>query len=51
MQLRELENYKLVSKTAYPGLLPKVDYHLTDIGRSVLPIIKMWTNGVNRIER
>jgi len=41
MQLRELENYKLVSKTIYPGLPPKVEYHLTEMGRSVLPIIKM----------
>jgi DNA-binding HxlR family transcriptional regulator len=41
MQLKELENYKLVSKTVYPGLPPKVEYHLTDMGRSVLPMIKM----------
>lgn len=41
MQLRELENYKMVSKTIYPGLPPKVEYQLTDMGRSVLPIVKM----------
>lgn len=41
IQLRELENYKLVSKIVYPGLPPKVEYHLTEMGRSVLPIINM----------
>lgn len=39
IQLRELENYKIVSKTIYPGLPPKVEYNLTPMGRSILPII------------
>jgi DNA-binding HxlR family transcriptional regulator len=39
IQLRELENYKIVSKTIYPGLPPKVEYNLTAMGRSILPII------------
>jgi DNA-binding HxlR family transcriptional regulator len=41
MQLRELENYNVVSKKIYPGLPPKVEYSLTDMGRSILPIIAM----------
>lgn len=44
MQLRELENYKLVSKIIYPGLPPRVEYSLTDMGRSVLPIIALMDN-------
>jgi DNA-binding HxlR family transcriptional regulator len=41
MQLRELENFKIVSKKVYPGLPPKVEYSLTDLGKSILPIVTM----------
>lgn len=41
MQLRELEHFMVVGKTIYPGLPPKVEYHLTEMGRSILPIISM----------
>lgn len=41
LQLKELENYKVVRKKIYPGLPPHVEYYLTDMGKSILPIIAM----------
>lgn len=41
MQLKELEHYRVVHKKVYPGLPPKVEYFLTDMGRSILPIVAM----------
>lgn len=39
MQLKELENYKVVRKKIYPGLPPRVEYYLTYLGESILPIV------------
>lgn len=39
VQLKELENHGMVEKKAYPQLPPKVEYSLTEIGRSLIPII------------
>lgn len=39
MQLRELEDYGIIGKKIFSGLPLKVEYHLTEAGRSVLPII------------
>jgi DNA-binding HxlR family transcriptional regulator len=39
IQLKELVDYKVVSKKIYPGLPPRVEYYLTDMGKSILPII------------
>lgn len=39
MHLRELEDYQLISKKTYPGFPLKVEYFLTDIGESTLPVI------------
>lgn len=41
MQLKELENYKIVRKKIYPGLPPRVEYYLTSMGESILPIIAL----------
>lgn len=38
-QLKELEDHKLVSKTIYPVVPPKVEYRLTDFGKSLIPTI------------
>ena len=38
-QLRELEAAGIVTRTVYAEVPPRVDYALTDRGRSVLPII------------
>lgn len=39
MQLKQLEEHKLVFKLIYPQLPPKVEYGLTDFGKSLIPII------------
>ncbi len=38
-QLRELENCKLIHREVYPVIPPKVEYSLTETGRSLLPIL------------
>lgn len=39
MQLNELEQHQLVFKVIYPVLPPKVEYQLTDLGKTLIPII------------
>ena len=44
-QLRELEADGILTRTVYAEVPPRVDYALTETGRSVLPIIeqmKLW---------
>lgn len=38
-QLRELEAQTLVHREVYPVIPPKVEYSLTDTGRSLMPIL------------
>lgn len=39
VQLKELESHGMIAKKIYPQLPPKVEYSLTEIGWSLMPII------------
>ena len=38
-QLRELEASQLISREVYPVVPPRVEYSLTELGKSLLPIL------------
>ena len=38
-QLRELEAQQLIHREVFPVVPPKVEYSLTDLGRSLMPIL------------
>ncbi len=38
-QLREMESQKLIRREVFPVIPPKVEYSLTDLGKSLLPIL------------
>src|SRR5690606_26888219 len=39
IQLRELEQHELVVRKIYPVVPPKVEYSLTEFGKSLIPVI------------
>ncbi len=43
-QLRELENVKLINRKVFTEVPPKVEYSLTDFGKSLSPILKGFAN-------
>ena len=50
-QLRELEDHLIVHREVYPVVLPKVEYSLTEYGRSLMPILDaMYDWGKDYIE-
>lgn len=38
--LKELENDELLTRTIYPVMPPKVDYKLTELGKSLKPLVE-----------
>ncbi len=38
-QLRELESNKLIHREVYPVIPPKVEYSLTETGKSLIPVL------------
>ena len=47
-QLRELEAQKLVHREVFPVIPPKVEYSLTDLGKSLIPVLiamRDWGSG------
>jgi len=41
MQLRKLEEDKLIYRKVYPIVPPKVEYGLTEVGKRILPILEI----------
>ena len=39
MQLKELEDHELITKKIYPIVPPKVEYSLTEFGKTLIPVI------------
>jgi DNA-binding HxlR family transcriptional regulator len=39
MQLKELEEHELITKMIYPVVPPKVEYSLTEFGKTLIPVI------------
>ena len=38
-QLREMEAQNLIHREVYPVVPPKIEYSLTDLGRSLMPVL------------
>jgi DNA-binding HxlR family transcriptional regulator len=50
-QLRELEIDRIIGRTVHPGVPPKVEYTLTDFGRTLEPVLHMLRNwGVESLD-
>lgn len=44
IQLKELEAHELISKIIYPVVPPKVEYSLTEFGKTLIPVISVLGN-------
>lgn len=43
-QLKELEDYGIIERIVYPVAPPKVEYFLTGLGKSLIPVINVMDN-------
>jgi DNA-binding HxlR family transcriptional regulator len=39
-KLKELENDGLIVRHEYPGVPPKVEYYLSDLGKTLMPVLQ-----------
>jgi DNA-binding HxlR family transcriptional regulator len=50
-QLRDLEQDGIISRTIFPVVPPKVEYCLTEMGKTILPIVNdMWRWGKENMQ-
>lgn len=50
-QLRELVDDGMIERTVYPEVPPRVDYNLTDDGRSVFPVLVVLNEWGNEYQK
>jgi len=43
-QLRDLERDNLIVRTVYPVVPPKVEYSMSEFGRSIIPVLDVMCN-------
>jgi len=46
-QLKELENQKIICRNEYPQVPPKVEYSLSEKGKSLIPLVIAMTGEKN----
>lgn len=51
LQLRELEADGIISRTVFPEVPPKVEYELTEFGKSLEPILIAMRNWGNEFQK
>ena len=51
IQLKELEDHELIKKKIYPVVPPKVEYSLTEFGKSLIPVISVLGNWGDKNEK
>ncbi|WP_314033873.1 winged helix-turn-helix transcriptional regulator [Xanthocytophaga flava] len=44
IQLKELEDHELITRKIYPVVPPKVEYDLTELGKTLIPVISALGN-------